>query len=239
MAAAAMKDELGLDADALALFEAYTSLLDGGEGRKWMVSYRVISQLDPIWDQIKEKLGGYDVVMDAATGAVEEITWDLAAEWVEADYTVRDWATAPVYHSKLVPWLAALKAETDAIVAKYPDLTAIYDYTPEDAAAHDTAFREAGFPAEHFSYALPAKDDVQAEEAIRLARQALLEEGVATAEALDGAGLVVTYSIAGENGPCWYLSFFVQGEIEIDYGVTLDARDGNILRTAISTGGNG
>lgn len=89
-------------------------------------------------------------------------------------------------------------------------------------------------------HAEPGLDDIQQEEAIPLARQALMEETTLTKEALDTADVTVNFYERDTGNSLWGFDFYlVDNGIEQNYGVMLDAHTGEILHIDIVTGANG
>lgn len=239
----ALMDEYAFTEEGFTLFEATTSLLEIDGARRWTIDFSPLPfenwYLD--MDMEKGKLGSYAVTLDASSGEVLEAAWDQAEAWDEGSYTQSTWATAPVYHGKLLPWLVQLTEGLADIAALYPaeDAT-IYDYSDEDIAAYDALFRGAGFPITQFNHSLPGPEDLTKEEALAIAREALLAEMPIPQALWDTMDVVIDFSIREAQTPQWGFSFrFTHEGVFVDFGVSIDARTGEVLYTNSVTGGNG
>jgi hypothetical protein len=88
--------------------------------------------------------------------------------------------------------------------------------------------------------ATPGPKDITEDQALDLARQALMEEAPFTKEVLDAADVMAEFYESNTGNSIWSFQIYVvDGGIEQLCGVVLDARTGEILRTAVTTGGNG
>ena len=232
-----------MEGEALTLFDAVSSLLDTPEGRCWEIVYTPKAPQTPyrsFWQaDILEKIGAYTIRFTSAAGDVQEALWDRAEEWTDGGaYTRNNWATAPVYHGKLLKWAKALQEATDAIWAKYPEGALDSDFTMEDVAANDAYFREAGFDG--FPRSMPGDGDISYEEAWAVGREAILAEMPDTAKALDAGEIHGHYSLFDPEVPAWrFTVYFISNGLEISYQVAMDAKTGEIFLIQAVTGGNG
>lgn len=235
----ALMDAYALNTETLRYFLLATSLLEEEGTRSWVIDFHALSAFDSDWYAVYALLGNYTVTLDAASGAVQAVAWDQEAAWEDRAYTEHDWGAAPVYHGKLLPWLLTLHEAVEEIAERYPADATIYDYSIEDAGAYDALFRAAGFSDSMYFRHAPGPEDVTEEEARTLAIQALVDEMPVTEETLRTADGYMEFTMS-EDGPRWGFSFqFFQDSVAMDYGVSIDARTGEILFTNCITGGNG
>lgn len=229
--------------DAMTLLGVRASLVDTASGRTWELEYLPKPPLkvyDWLWNEINGKIGTYRVETDAATGDIRSASWSHDGAEDETEYTEHTWGEAPVYPGIMLDWVKTLRDNIDAIQAKYPDDVDDFDYSREDAAAYDTYYREAGFSATQFSRSMPGEGDISYEEAFALARAAILAE-MPHVEEIMGDVVRGEYSLYDSEVPAWRFSWFFVDDngIEIDFGVSIDAKTGEILSTGLITGGNG
>lgn len=238
----ALADAYGLDAAAMGLFEAVTSLTEEKEtGRVWTVSFAARWLEDWYLDMDREKLGGYVATVDAATGDALAAAWDAQERLDGKEYARAEMADAPVWGAREIPWLLGLMEEIGEIAARYPGEEAtIYDYAEADIAAYDAAFRAVGYPRAQFPHGMPRDGDVTREAALETAKAALLAE-MEVPEGLWEEILVSLEYVEHEVGmPQWHCGFqFTHEGVFVDFGVAIDARTGEVLYTNSISGGVG
>lgn len=230
--------------EVLDLFDVVPVPVPGSTGDQWEIWYypKTTQRIQDlaVWNDIAEKIGNYAVIYDCDTEEVLDVSWSHETEWVDQPYAQDTWATAPAYHGRLLPWVKALRDATNAIAARYPEDASDYDYTWEDAAAYDTYFRQAGFDAQQFSRSMPGKDDIAYEEARAIAMAAILSEMPHAQDALAHADIRAEYSLFDPDTPMWRFSCFFQNDgIEINFGVAMDAKTGEVLLINPVVGGDG
>lgn len=238
----ALMEKYDLTEETFTLFESNMALLDVEGKREWTIDFTPAKFENWYLDMNEEKgkLGSYAVTLDAASGDILKADWDLADTWKDEGYTQSNWATAPAYHGKLLPWLLELTQGIAEVAARYPADTTIYDYSDEDIADYDALFRDAGFSRNQFSHGIPGPDDLSREDALAIAIEAVLAEMPVPADTLSSSVAIAEFSITDPETPEWYFSFqFTHEGVFVDFGVSVDARTGEILYTGSITGGNG
>lgn len=239
----ALKLAYGINKEVLALFNTSIAIVEDG-GRCFVIDYYPsVPQAGWgwVWDHfVSPGIGTYTVFIRPDTDEALEIIWSQVGEWADEAYTKETWGTAPAYHGKLLPWAIALQKGINAIASKYSPDTTIYEYSFEDYALFDTLFREAGFSSNQFSRALPKDDELSYEEALRIAKDAILAEMPDAQTALEDAHISGEYAVRDSDAPVWRFSFFFTvKDVLIDFGVALDAKTGEVILTNVITGGNG
>lgn len=237
-----LMSEYEMEDEALALFDVPTSLLEMSANRYWEITYtpKALQTPDDMFWQtaICEKIGAYAIQLDASTGDFRKAVWSRAEDWMDGAYTQSTWAAAPAYHGKLLQWVKELRGAVSAVWAKYPDDAMPHELSREDAAAYDTLFREAGFDG--FPRGMPGEDSIPYEEAWAVAKEAILAEMPHAEKALDAGYISGNYSVYDPEAPVWgFSAYFVVNGIEILYGVSVDAKTGEVLLLEAATGGNG
>lgn len=233
----------GLNDEALAFFDVHVSSAQVNGESYFIIEYcpsMVDAEWGWNWDMfVSKKIGTYTVLLKSNVNDAR-IVWSKAGIWEDGEYSESTWGTAPAYHSKLLPMAHALRSSIERLVSKYPEDTTIYDYSFEDRAAFDTLFREAGIDANQFSSALPADGDLSYEEALALAKEAVLAEMPTALTPLDNADVTAMFDVSNPYETIWRFSFFfIHDGIEVDIGVAMDSKSGEIILTNVVTGGNG
>lgn len=238
-----LTDQYQIDPAAFPLFQVSTSLLELPEGRRWEITFtpHIQNAMDePFWQgEILSRIGTYTVGMDAASGDTSDVAWSLEDRWINDIYTADTWATAPVYHGSTLKWIKVLRDETMVILAKYPANVQTYDLSMEDAATYDTLFREAGFSV-GFPRGLPRESDISYDEALGIARDAILNEMPSAQELLKDAYVLGIYTVANPDMPSWAFTIaFVDDGMEATFSVWVDAETGEVTSLEGMSGGNG
>ena len=192
---------------------------------------------------IGEKMGRYYVTLNPASGEVVKVNWSEDSVWEDKAYTQSDWGSAPAYHAKLLPWMLELFDAVDQIAKPYglngPDSMTVYDLGAEDKGAHDQLFRDAGFlPKDGYYRTIPGKNDISYEEALKIARQVLMQDMALTEAQLD-AGKFDGEHFPYQDDMAVFFFFFYPAQGPEHYSVLMDARTGEVQHVDVIAGGNG
>lgn len=253
-AKAAITADFGVDQEAFALLDVVTSLYSLQDERTWEIVFTPAAwrqqaedmvpidvwHLDWVWGDINARIGTYSVWLRAGSGEIESATWSLAWPSNEETFTQSTWGEAPVYTGRMLLWVRALRDAVIDIHARYPADATAYDFTIEDAALYDTLFREAGFDAVQYYRVLPDEDAIPYEEALAIAKAAILAEMPGTEATLEAGQIIGEYWPDEPGGPAWRFScFFTDNGVQIDFGMMIDAMTGEITQSGVVTGGVG
>ena len=201
----AMRDQLGMSDAVLDLFEP--GML---KRQPRTVIYQVKDRNHTLWRNaaaeafsgqshvpqrhMDTRFGRYTVTLPSDGEGKAEISWSLEGKEAR-DFTPSNWGQAEAYGAKLLPWAAELLRKQQEIADKYPLGFNQEEMSLEDRAAHDRLFREAGFPLERYSSALPAENEMNYEQALQAAKTSILQEKETEASLLDEAFVVGSYQM--------------------------------------------
>lgn len=232
----ALCDEYEFTDKTLAMFKPTASLLLVEGKRVWEIEYAPVIDMLRLVGPISEKLGNYHVEIAADSGAIVRTSWSGAAEHSDAVYTRKTWGQAPKWDAKTLLWLQELLDARAPLLAKYSEEDDYWDWSMEDIAAHDQMFRDAGFDANEFRCGMPDEGDMSRDTALKLAKQALHDEYGIAIEELDTYYLTSDFWV---NEPGRHVWAFGMQNGEKDFGISIDAKTGEVLYTGLITGGNG
>lgn len=220
----ALSAEYGLTPQTLGLFYAETEQ----DGNTWTVTFHADGFYPPL-------LGDYTVALAKGGAPVTHWTHEEVdpAVWEDGSLDALVWGQ---------PQLLKALQDSDAASAaqaKYyaAETTGTPRVTPPPSAIEEGAFTWNG---QRLRISSPGPNDMPEEEALAIAKQALMEETGLTQESLDAADVMVEFYERDSGNSIWgfHLYLVVDG-IEQGCGVMLDAQTGKILSTGVATGGNG
>ncbi len=223
----ALKDKYGLTDGTIGLFVKQATQT----GDEWTVDYIPDGYAPAL-------LGQYRVLVK--DGKATDATWSY--DDTDVDWQNSEGLASPVWGQKQMAYALTHPDEASAVSApRYEQASALPTPPPDRQDGDAWWMGELVYPAE------PTADDLTKEQAVAIARQALMEEYGLTAADLDGAvqrgedADDETLFYTRESGnPVWTLGFWlVKDGVEMDIGVVVDARTGEILLTNLMTGGNG
>ena len=120
-----------------------------------------------------------------------------------------------------------------------PDPMTVYDLGAEDKGAYDQLFRDAGFlPKDGYYRTKPGKNDISYEEALKIARQVLMQDMALTEAQLD-AGKFDGEHFPYQDDMAVFFFFFYPAQGPEHYSVLMDARTGEVQHVDVVAGGNG
>jgi hypothetical protein len=226
-ALAVLTEAYGIDAAHLHLFEASLSLIPEKEGAAWRLA---LTPLRYDWPTYPEApVGAYTALADGSTGQAISASWSL--EGVDDGvYTAATWGQAKAYSAAILPWFSELYEKYIAILNAAADR---WFLTVPEAAACDQLFRDAGFPEKNFIAGMPRPDDISQEQAIALAREALIQVQKVPQRVLDEVDFIhpfyairTGYQLFEWDAPFWSVTFH---HVEGVWYVALDAATGDVL----------
>lgn len=238
----AMRDTFHMTDEAIALFDRSASLVEEDGRHVWTNGYTAKPDLEWQWRMpVVERLGAYEIAIDAKDGTMLREEWTLAGERGDEDYTKNTWGRAKAYDGEILTWAIKLMEAQKKIDEPYTggDPLVMPDVSLEDTAAKDQLMRDAGFPADQYSNGVPGPKDLAQGVALEIGIAALAEEYGIDRAKLEGAVMSVYFSVADPDAPEWSFWIFPSESGYDDYSVTLNARTGEILRTDYSATGNG
>jgi hypothetical protein len=222
----ALSEDYGLTSETIGLFDITAEQ----EGNTWSVTFLAAGFYPPL-------LGDYTVTL--APGKDPETHWthdDVdPALWQDGSLDAPVWGQPQMLKSlQDKEALAVVQGRMDWSTVVRPTTSATQTPPPlkeGESLWHGQILRKA----------TPGTDDIPQDQALELARQALLEDTSLTKEALDTAEVFPAEFYERDTGnPIWGFRFYVvDGGIEQDCAVMIDARTGEILLTNIITGANG
>ena len=171
VAAKALEAAYGLPEGWKALFKSRIALVTQGSRRVWMVEYIPYELENWHWRDF-EKLGVYTVALDAEGGDVIACDWSLQ-DAPAGDYTEHNFAEAPAYDGAMIPWVQALLADLQKILAQYPEQANLSEMSLADRGAYSARMRAAGYSAVQYPDLVPGAQDMLQDEAAALAWDAL------------------------------------------------------------------
>jgi hypothetical protein len=222
----ALSEKYGLTPETIGLFDTQSEQ----QGDVWTVEFHGAGYNPAL-------LGDYTVTL--VPGKAPE------ARWTHDDADPAVWEDgsldAPVWGQKQM--LKALKDKDAAAKATaqfiwlWPKLSAQPSVSQTPMPLKED---EALYQGKIIREATPGPDDIPQSKALDMAKQAIAEEAPLTKETLDSADVMMTFYQRETGNPIWDIHlFFISDGIEQGWGVTLDARTGEILMTGATTGGNG
>lgn len=214
----------GLTPQTLGLFYAEI----GQDGNTWTVTFHADGFYPPL-------LGDYTVTLAKDEAPVTHWTHEEVdpAIWEDGSLDAPAWGQ-PQLLNALQDNDAAQAAQAKYYAAETPGIPRV---TPPPSAIAEGALTWNG---QRLRISSSGPDDMPEEDALAIAKQALMEETGLTQEALDAADVMVEFYERESGNSIWgfHLYLVVDG-IEQGCGVMLDAQTGEILSTGVVTGGNG
>lgn len=238
----------GFTQDTLPFFRQYSALLQLEGSRIWQLTYVPGDKTDWRWGAQEDILGTYTLRFTSDGNQLLHYAWSLESIRGKEAYTPQTFGSAKAYSAEMLPWLLQLLTAQDAILSAYPPDTNRGHMSIEDDAAYDELMRHSGFDAANWPYTLPDKTDLNKEQALSLAKEALLKEYHLDARLLDQCEVLINcfndYHEQAKDTPrkCWSLTFQGYGVDRLDiYTIVLDAKTGEVQRTVHDdpAGGNG
>lgn len=233
-----------IDPSAFALFDVSVAAISQGEQSGYSITLlprmpKTTWETD--WDYtIAPHMGTYTALLWHTPEPAMDMFWSYAFYVEEQQTDATTWGGAEVYPGKILTHVAALLTKIETIAARYPQDVGHYDYAMEDAALYDTAFRDAGFSALEYSRMLPPAEALSYEEAIMIAKQAMLEELTDGAQAMQEADIRGEYALDASGREVWRFSTHMMKDgVDIGIGAVLDGRSSEILMVNVITGGAG
>ncbi|MDR0898668.1 MAG: hypothetical protein LBN04_12555 [Oscillospiraceae bacterium] len=220
----ALMDQYGFTAETLALLGRKAVSSEMNEEGNIDVIYSAKDGVMPL--KISQMVGLYFVTLDPASGDILSVGWSDAHVWEDKDYTQSNWGSAPTLHAKLFPFAMALMKEADALSAA-------------DKDAYDQLFRDAGFPDEVDYRLVIEEGDLPYDEAMAIARQALMEEMKLTEAVLEKSGWYAEKSTFAHVPYYIFRTYVVEDGIGADYAVYMNSQTGEVLSVDVDTGGEG
>ena len=220
----ALAADYGLTSETIGLFYAEPEQ----KGDTWTVTFHADGFYPPL-------LGDYTVTL--AKGKDPEASWTHDA--VDPAVWQSGSLDAPVWGQPQMLKALKDKEAAEAIQAKVSRSGA----SPEPLVRQTPAPLKEGeslWNGEILRKAEPGPGDITQDQALGFARQSIMEETPLTSEALDTADVMAEFYERENGNPIWgFQIYVVDGGIEQVCGVMIDARTGEILLTAVTTGGNG
>lgn len=221
-----MQGRFSLYDEALMLFDAYPSVSKQG-GDAWVVVHHPTNMAKSVLMMTIENapLGDYAVTISDETGGVLQARWSLKGK-DEKTYTKHTWGQANAYSAKTLPWVLEL-VNTCAPLIQKGEASGV-TLSVEDKAAHDQAFRDAGFDETRYNHVLPQAGDIPYAKAVEIAAQVLSEECGVSRAVFDASGFAYADLLQEKDHREWY--FWVQNmEEQCGWTVVFDAETGEIL----------
>lgn len=241
-----LEEKRGITEDMLVLFDIQSSLISYDDSDKATWIFRLVPAhiSDPFsyWSG----LGEYTIQLDSETGELLANDWAFDYYFERQIPTKKSWGSLEGWNGNALVWLLELREQLNEITSKY----GLYDdLAYEDLARIHELHRENGFDPTQYSLSMPGKDDLTEEEAVAIARQALVEDCGVDPEALDKwertvvyFGDTQAYAASGDEGlyACWQIHFYpgVPGEME-NYSVYILGSTGEITDVDYVIQGNG
>lgn len=214
------------------LFMTKASFVLLEETPAWMFTVKLDETVGQRPYEYWERLGEYTVALDGSTGEALEVSWSLDAIQDSAAYTQNTWGTAPAWGAEILPWVMAFEDK----LGRFDILNDEEQYTIENIGAYHELLRSAGFT--NYLSGIPGDDDIPQEEALGIAKAAIMTEYGATEAVLDACRTAATFTVDNERQ--WAFTLFVTEPGREDYyRVCLDARDGTIVDILYIAQGNG
>jgi hypothetical protein len=220
----ALAADYGLTSETIGLFYAESIQ----QGDTWTVTFHA-DGFNPTL------LGGYTVTLTPGKDPETSWTYDDVdpATWKDGSLEAPVWGQPQM--------LKALKDKkaAEAVLARIEWPTAVPRPSVQQTPI-PLKEGESRLNGEILHKATPGPKDITEDQALDLAMQALMEEAPFTKEVLDTADVMAEFYESNTGNSIWSFQIYVvDGGIEQLCGVVLDARTGEILRTAVTTGGNG
>ncbi len=214
----------GLTSETIGLF--YTK--SEQQGNTWNVTFVADGFYPPL-------LGDYTVTL--APGK------DPETHWTHDDVDPALWQNgsldAPVWGQTQM-LKALMNSEAAAAVQKRMDWSKVSPAAVVQQTPIPLKEGEYRWNGQIIRKAAPGPDDIPQDKALELAQQALMEDTPLTKEVLDTADVMAEFYERDTGNPIWrFQIYLVDCGIEQGCGVMIDARTGEILLTAVTTGGNG
>ncbi len=231
MARQALTEKYGLSAEAFGLFTTSASQT----GEKWVVVFFSNDSNIPA-----SLLGDYTVALEGSKliSAVWSHDDIMPALWQGGDVHAEAWGQPQIERSlrgdkeaeavRMAAWEAQRAQE--ALLAADP--------TPQPAATQQDQYYYGG---ELATLTTPPSDALTNEQALAIAKQAILDEYGLSEAALENTDIVSCEYIVTQSGQGLWVChlYFVHDGVEWGCGVGMDGQTGEILDVGSTTGGNG
>ncbi len=215
-ARAALSDKYGLTPETIGLFNIVPEQKDG----VWTIAFNADGFYPPL-------LGDYTVIL--APGKEPEASWthdDVdPALWKDGNLNAPVWG-----QPQMLKALTDKEGAEDAVKqADWSNVPAEVKTTPAPGSLQEGEFIWFG---QILREGTPGSGDMKQEEALELARQALMEDASLSRELLDTADVSPAFYTRDGGNPIWgFQIYLVNNGIELGCGVMVDARTGEILLT--------
>ena len=223
-----LQEKYGLTPETLGNFHAHAQRTGG----KWTVTF-ISAFFHPVL------VGEYTVTLDDS-GAEARWTHDGAdrAVWEKAGLESPVWGQPQISEALRNPEAAEpINAKLQRENPAPPD-----PCMPGPEVLEGRDEDERYWNGEYIRPGQPGPDDLARDQALAIARQALiLDFGLTEAElSASAAGTSASFHVRESGGTLWGFSFFIERDGVIwDCGIVLDGKTGEVLMTNIITGANG
>lgn len=195
----AVQTTFGLQGNWQFLFQVRSAMIKEQDRSLWQITWQPYNMGNWHWTDV-DKLGEYKVTLSVETSEILSCEWSLKD--VDAgNYTEETWGQAQAYSADMLPWVLNLLEQAQQILEKYPGSTNLDEMSPEDRAAYDALFRNAGYDLAFYPNTLPNEKDISQEDAAALALEA-----IQTVYQVDGSSLV--------RGETFHEGFYLWGTDE-------------------------
>lgn len=219
----ALKEEYGLTDDTLRFFDTTTNM--GADG--WVIMFKS-NTINP------KTVGIYTVVYSQERQCVDNTAWEYDSIYpTQEQHTY--WKDNDIWGPYEMNCFAQLRIQTRRIVEEAGGENHL---SFEQQAEYDRLYREAGYDRARYYHGVPGVGDIELDEALRIAKEAVADRWGVSLDKLEGCEVLYEFDVSDPDQYVWRIRFLLDNGDKM-YTVELDSETGEILSRNIGTGSNG
>lgn len=219
----ALKEEYGLTDNALRFFD--TTAISANDGWEIAFESNTINS---------RKVGTYTVFYSQAGNCVEKTEWEfdsIYSKQVKQTY----WKDNEIWGPYEMNCFAQLRIATRTIVNEAGGENHM---SFEQQAEYDRLYREAGYERSDYYHGVPGVGDIELDEALRIAKEAVASKWRVSQDELDSCDVLYEFDVSDPDQYVWRIRLLLDNGDKM-YTVELDSETGDVVEYYKGIGTNG
>lgn len=219
----ALNEEYGLTDNALRFFD--TTVISANNG--WEIAF----ESNTINSRI---VGTYTVFYSQAGNCVEKIEWEFDSIYPKQEKQTY-WKDSEIWGPYEMNCFAQLRIATRTIVNEAGGENHM---SFEQRAEYDRLYREAGYERSDYYHGVPGVGDIELDEALRIAKEAVASKWRVSQDELDSCDVLYEFDVSDPDQYVWRIRLLLDNGDKM-YTVELDSETGDVVEYYKGIGTNG
>ena len=219
----ALKEEYKLTDNALRFFD--TTVISVSDG--WEIEFKSNTINS-------RKVGTYTVFYSQASSCVKKTEWEFDSIYPKQESQIY-WKDNEIWGPYEMNCFAQLRIATRTIIN---DAGGENHMSFEQQAEYDRLYREAGYERSDYYHGVPGISDIEFDEALRIAKEAVASKWRVSQDELDNCDVLYEFDVADPDQYVWRIRLLLDNGDKM-YTVELDSEIGDIIEYYKGIGTNG